>query len=76
MSQTISIKTKFGWISVFENQGKIFRVKFGRTKKQKKSKNLENFRKNLLRFFNKKRPNIKHLIRWMGAALKRRYGMN
>ena len=45
MSQTISIKTKFGWISVFENQGKIFRVKFGRTKKQKKSKNLENFRK-------------------------------
>ena len=67
MSQTISIKTKFGWISVFENQGKIFRVKFGRTKKQKKSKNLENFRKNLLRFFNKKRPNIKASYKMGGS---------
>ena len=72
MSQTISIKTKFGWISVFENQGKIFRVKFGRTKKQKKSKNLENFRKNLLRFFNKKRESIKASYKIDGSRTQKK----
>jgi len=25
-----------GWISAFENEGKIFRIKFGKLKKQKK----------------------------------------
>ena len=38
---------------------KIFKVKFGRLKKQKKSKILKKFRKNLLQFFNKKISNIK-----------------
>ena len=30
----ISIKTKFGWISAYENQGKIFRIRFGKLEKQ------------------------------------------
>ena len=58
MVQQISIKTKVGWISCFENKGKIFRIKFGKLKKQKKSKILQNFKKNILRFFDKKTPNI------------------
>ena len=58
MINQISTKTRFGWISAFENRGKIFKIKFGRIKKQKKSKILENFRKELLKFFNKKISNI------------------
>ena len=55
----ISIKTRVGWISAFENKGKIFEIRFGRLKKQTKSKVLENFRKRLYKFFNKKKSDIK-----------------
>ena len=58
MINQISTKTRFGWISAFENRGKIFKVKFGRLKKQKKSKILKNFSKKLLKFFDKKISNI------------------
>ena len=54
MINQISTKTRFGWISAFENHGKIFKIKFCRLKKQTKSKILENFRKKLLKFFDKK----------------------
>jgi len=50
MINQISTKTRFGWVSAFENRDKIFKVKFGRLKKQKKSKILENFKKKLLEF--------------------------
>ncbi len=59
MINQISTKTRFGWITAFENHGKIFKVKFGRLKKQTKSKTLENFKKQLLKFFDKKISNIK-----------------
>ena len=55
MIKQISIKTKFGWISAYENKGKIFKIKFGKSNKQKKSKVLENFKINLLNFFTKKK---------------------
>ena len=51
MIKKISIKTKMGWISAFENKGKIFKVKFEKEKKQSQSKVLKNFKKNLLTFF-------------------------
>jgi len=59
MTKQISIKTRFGWISAYENKGKIFKIKFGRLKKQKKGKILVIFRKNLLKFFSKKIDCIK-----------------
>ena len=59
MINQISTKTRFGWISAFENRGKIFKIKFGRLKKQTKSKTLNNFKKKLLKFFDKKISNIK-----------------
>ena len=59
MMQQISIKTRVGWISVFEHKGKIFRIKFGKLKKQKKSRILVNFKKKILQFFSKKTSNIK-----------------
>ena len=58
MIKQISIKTRFGWISVFEHNGKIFRIKFGKAKKQTKNKILENFKKNLIKFSNKKTKKI------------------
>ena len=46
MIKKISIKTNMGWISAFENKGKIFKIKFGKVKKQSQSKVLKNFKKN------------------------------
>ena len=59
MIKQISIKTKIGWISAYETNGKIFKIKFGKLVKQTKSVILENFKKNLLKFFDKKTPYIK-----------------
>ena len=58
MASQITFNTRVGWVSAFENEGKIFKVKFGRLKKQKKSKILKKFKRNLLQFFNKKVSNI------------------
>ena len=54
MTRQISINTRMGWISAFENEGKIFRIKFGKLKKQKKSKILQNFKKIYFNFLTKK----------------------
>ena len=54
MINQISTKTRFGWVSAFENNGQIFKIKFGRLKKQTKSKTLKNFSKKLLKFFDRK----------------------
>jgi len=54
MIKQISIKTKFGWISAFEQNNKIYRVKFGKCKNRSTSKNLKKFRKNLNNFLSKK----------------------
>ena len=64
MINQISIKTKVGWISAQENKGKIYRIKFGKLKKQKTSKILDKFKKNLVNFLNHKTIEIKipHLI--------------
>ena len=44
MIRQISIKTKFGWISAFEEKGKIVRVDFSKHKNKSVSKNLKKFR--------------------------------
>ena len=54
MLNKISIKTKVGWVSAFEANGEIFEIKFIRLKKNKESVVLTEFKKNLLRFYNKK----------------------
>jgi len=45
-----------GWISVFEGKGKIFQIKFGKTKTQRKSRLLIKFKEKLNKSFNKKIP--------------------
>jgi len=48
MVNTISIKTKLGWISAYENKGKIFKIQFGKTRKLTKTKSniLKKLKKN------------------------------
>ena len=65
MKGQISIKTKLGWISAFEEKGKIVRVKFGKSKNRFTSKNLKNFKINLNIFLKGKSKfkKIKFLVR-------------
>ena len=72
MINQISTKTRLGWISAFENQGKIFKIKFGRLKKQTKSKTLEIFTKKLLKFFNKKIGNIEVPHEMIGNQIQKK----
>tara|TARA_Y100001970_G_C14241791_1_gene865382 strand:+ start:3688 stop:4134 length:447 start_codon:yes stop_codon:yes gene_type:complete len=59
MVNSIAIKTKFGWISAFEEKGKIIKVKFGKCKNRSISKNLKKFKINLNTFFLRKTKSIK-----------------
>ena len=70
MISKISIRTRVGWISVFEKEGKIFKIIFGRLKNQINSKILENFKKNLFKFFNKKTPYIRAPHRMNGNKVQ------
>ena len=72
MIKKISIKTKFGWLSAFENNGKIFIIKFGKIKKQAPSKMLRKFKKNLLNFLNKKTTNINASYKIEGNKIQKK----
>ena len=72
MEGRISIKTRYGWISAFENNGKIFQIKFGKLKKQTKNKILRKFRKDLVNFFDKKISNIKVPHRMEGSEIQKK----
>ena len=72
MIKKISIKTEFGWISAFENKGKIFKIKFGKVKKQSQSQILKHFEKNLTKFFKKKTLNIKSPYKIHGNQIQKK----
>ena len=72
MIKKISIRTEFGWISAFENKGKIFKIKFGKVKKQVKSRILKNFKKNLIKFFEKKTLNIRAPYNMQGNQIQKK----
>ena len=56
---SLSFKTKFGWISAFEEKGKIVKIKFGKHKNKNISKNLKSLKIKINSFFNKKNRTIK-----------------
>ena len=72
MIKKISVKTKLGWISAFENKGKIFKIKFGKVKKQYKSQILKKFKKNLIKFFKKKALNIRAPYAIQGRQIQKK----
>ena len=59
MIKKTAIKTKMGWISAFEVNGKIIQIKFGKIKKIENSILLNILAKKIKIFFNKKITNIK-----------------
>ena len=72
MINSISIRTKFGWISAFEEKGKITRVKFGKCKNLYVSKNLKKFKKSLNDFFEKKSKHIKSNFLIKGSSIQKK----
>ena len=56
---SLSFKTRFGWISAFEEKGKIVKIKFGKDKNKNISKNLKSLKIKINSFFNKKNKTIK-----------------
>ena len=72
MMRQISIKTKFGWISAFEDKGKIIRVKFGKHKTILPSKNLKKFKSSLKKFLLKKTNFILCNIEQNGTSIQKK----
>ena len=72
MIKQISVKTKFGWISAFEENSKIFKVKFGKHKNKSTSKNLKNFKTNLNDFLKGKSKSIKSNFRVGGNSIQKK----
>ena len=72
MIKQISVKTKFGWISAFEENNKIFKVKFGKHKNKSTSKNLKNFTTNLNDFLKGKSKSIKSNFLVRGNSIQKK----
>ena len=56
---SLSFKTRFGWISAFEEKGKIVRIKFGKHRNKGINRNLKTLKTKINSFFNKKNKRIK-----------------
>ena len=72
MRRQISIKTKFGWISVFEEKDRIVKVKFVKHKNIYTSKNLKKFKSSLNAFLNRKSKSIKSNFIIKGTPIQKK----
>ena len=72
MTGQISIKTKFGWISAFEQKNKIVEVKFKKHKNISSSKNLKKFKANLINFLARKSKSISPQILLKGNPTQKK----
>ena len=72
MIKRISIKTRFGWISAFEQNNKIYKVKFGKCKNKSTSNNLKKFKSSLNNFFTKRNKFLKFNILIAGNPIQKK----
>ena len=72
MIKQISIKTKFGWISAFEQNNKIYKVKFGKCKNKSTSNNLKKFKSSLNNFLLKKNKFLRFNTLVVGNAIQKK----
>ena len=72
MIKQISIKTKFGWISAFEQNNKIYKVKFGKCKNKSTSNNLKKFKSSLNNFLLKKNKFLKFNTLIVGNSIQKK----
>ena len=70
MKNTISFKSKFGWISASEKNNKILSVSFAKSNNRGKSILLNKLKKNLINYFFKKTKKINHNILLEGSKLQ------
>ena len=69
---SISIKTQFGWISVFEKKGQIIKVREGRCKTKSISVPLKKFKKSLKNYLRKKNKTIKSNFYIKGNSIQKK----
>ena len=72
MMGQISIKTKVGWVSAFETNGKIIRIKFKKTQNKHISKNLNAFKTSISNFFTKSSKSIKSKFFIKGSKMQKK----
>jgi len=72
MIKQISIKTKFGWIGAFEQNNKIYKVKFGKCKNKSTSRNLKKFKSSLNNFLTKKNKFLKFNTLIVGNSIQKK----
>ena len=72
MIKQISIKTKFGWISAFEENNKIYKVKFGKCRNKSTSNNLKKFKSSLNNFLTKKYKFLKFNTLIVGNSIQKK----
>ena len=70
MKNTISFKSKFGWISASEKNNEILSVSFAKSKNRGKSILLNKLKKNLDNYFSKKTTKINSNILLEGSNLQ------
>ncbi len=70
MKNTISFKSKFGWISASEKNNKILSVSFVKSNNKGKSVLLNKLKKNLINYFFKKTKKINSNILLEGSKLQ------
>ena len=70
MKNTISFKSKFGWISASEKNNKILSVSFAKSNNKGKSVLLNKLKKNLINYFFKKTKKINSNILLEGSKLQ------
>ena len=70
MKNTISFKSKFGWISASEKNNKILSVSFAKSNNKGKSISLRKLKKNLNNYFSKKTKKINSNILMEGSSLQ------
>jgi methylated-DNA-[protein]-cysteine S-methyltransferase len=70
VKNTISFKSKFGWISASEKNNKILSVSFAKFNNRGKSISLSKLKKNLNNFFSKKKKKINSNILLEGSDLQ------
>ena len=72
MIRQISIKTKFGWISAFEQKNKIYLIKFEKCRNKSISKNLKRFKISLNNFLAKKSKFLSSSIVVKGSIIQKK----
>ena len=70
MKNTISFKSRFGWISASEKNNKILSVSFAKSNNRGKSVLLNKLKKNLINYFFKKTKKINPNILLEGSKLQ------